>query len=314
MMKCPNCGAEIAANSKFCDSCGSQISYEMLREQELLNRPACPKCGSTNLQFRRENQGEVRGKNTKRVIHRTVGLCKDCGYTWYNSEDNTGKKNNMIWWVLGWIFFFPAPVMVLIWRKKNKWDIKIKIAVTIVFWILLFILSKTRNKDDAVAAEIRNAAPSPGQTVAVEAEAQRVENQREEESAAERTGEAESKTDYTDNSEDEQSPATNLRINELPVMNGTQTERIGTYSMCYMFSEDCTEEVLAEWYAEIKDKGYNWNIIRYVDFAGDENTGVYANYGLIEKDVRLADDGSILSSEGETIYLVNEDGSLSLLE
>ena len=139
-MKCPNCGAEISVNNKFCDSCGSQISYEMRREQEQLNKQGCPKCGSTNIQFRRENQGEVRGKNAKRIVHRTVGFCKDCGFTWYpNAEFQAPAKNNMIWWVLGWIFFFPAPVMVLIWRKKNKWNTKTRIIVTLIFWVL-FIL------------------------------------------------------------------------------------------------------------------------------------------------------------------------------
>lgn len=153
-MKCPNCGAEIGANSKFCESCGSQISYDMRREQEQLNKQGCPQCGSSNIQFKRENQGEIRGKNAKRVIHRTVGFCKDCGYTWYPSGANSApQKNNTVWWVLGWIFFFPAPVMVLIWRKKNTWDIKIKIGVTVAFWVLIFALGSCSNNSDTSTAE-----------------------------------------------------------------------------------------------------------------------------------------------------------------
>ncbi len=38
--------------------------------------------------------------------------------------------------------------MVLIWRKKNKWDIKIKIVVTIIFWILFFALGAFGNSTD----------------------------------------------------------------------------------------------------------------------------------------------------------------------
>ena len=149
-MKCPNCGAEIGANSKFCGSCGSQITYEMRREQEQVNKIGCPKCGSSSVEFRRENQGEVQGKSARQIIYRTVGFCKDCGYTWYTSDvsNDVPKKSNMIWWVLGWIFFFPAPVMVLIWRKKNTWDIKVKIAVTIAFWILLFVIGSTKKSGD----------------------------------------------------------------------------------------------------------------------------------------------------------------------
>lgn len=153
-MKCKSCGAEVT-NGKFCQFCGSQISYDMLREQEQMNKQGCPKCSSTNIEFKRENQGEIRGKQSKIVIHKTVGFCKDCGFTWYPSEEEVvpnkkvePKKNNMVWWVLGWIFFFPAPIMVLIWRKKNTWDIKVKIVVTVIFWLVFFIFGLTGNSDD----------------------------------------------------------------------------------------------------------------------------------------------------------------------
>ena len=151
-MQCSNCGAEIG-NSKVCEFCGAKISYEMRREQEQINKQGCPQCGSSNIQFRRENQGEIRGKKSKQVVHRTVGFCKDCGYTWYPSgANNAPQKNNLVWWILGWIFFFPAPVMVLIWRKKNTWDIKIKIAVTVVFWLLIFIIGGCNNSSGKSAS------------------------------------------------------------------------------------------------------------------------------------------------------------------
>ncbi len=149
-MKCPSCGAEIEQGSTICESCGSQIPYAMRRQQEQLNKQGCPSCGSSNIQFRRENQGEIRGKKSKQVVHRTVGFCKDCGYTWYpqSGANQISQKNNLVWWILGWIFFFPAPVMVLVWRKKNTWDIKIKIAVTVVFWILIFIIGGCNNNSE----------------------------------------------------------------------------------------------------------------------------------------------------------------------
>lgn len=153
-MKCPNCGAEIGT-SKFCQFCGSQITYGMKREQEKLNRQACFRCGSSNVQFKREKQGEIREKNTKHIINRTVGFCKDCGYTWYPEGANeASKKNNMVWWILGWIFFFPAPVMVLIWRKKNMWGIGLKIAVTVTFWLFMFIIGSNGN---SLSTEINEA-------------------------------------------------------------------------------------------------------------------------------------------------------------
>ncbi len=153
-MKCPNCGAEIG-NNKTCEYCGAQISLEMIKEQEQINKQGCPKCGSTNIKFNRENQGEIRGKNSKQIVHRTVGFCQDCGHTWYpNSTYNeVPKKNNLVWWILGWLFFFPAPVMILIWRKKNTWDIKVKIGVTVAFWIVFFIIGLSDGGSDSSTKE-----------------------------------------------------------------------------------------------------------------------------------------------------------------
>ena len=142
-MKCPYCGAEISNNSKVCEYCDSQISVTMQKEQEQLNKAACPKCGSTNIVFEREKQGEIAGKNSTAIIHSTVGVCKDCGYTWHATDNlDQPKKKNTIWWVLGWIFCWPVPAMVLIWRKKNKWDIKIKIVVTVALLLLIILLGR----------------------------------------------------------------------------------------------------------------------------------------------------------------------------
>ena len=150
-MKCPSCGGEIPSGSKVCTFCGSQISYDMKREQEQLNKQGCPKCGSSNVQFQRENQGEFRNANSKQVVHRTVGLCKDCGYTWYPSVaySEPPKKRNTALWVLGWLFCFPIPVMILIWRKKNTWEVKVKLIVTIVFWIIFIMIYALGGKSNS---------------------------------------------------------------------------------------------------------------------------------------------------------------------
>lgn len=66
-MKCNYCGAEISNNSKFCEFCGGQVSLEVRREQEQLNKAGCPRCGSTNISFSREKQGEIKGKNSVNV-------------------------------------------------------------------------------------------------------------------------------------------------------------------------------------------------------------------------------------------------------
>ena len=139
-MKCPSCGAEITPNSKFCESCGSQISYDMEREQEQLNKQGCPQCGSSNVVFNREKQGEITGKNGTAVVRRTVGVCKDCGYTWYTAGPAPEKKKMPTWvWVLGWLFIFPLPLTFLMLRKKDI-SPALKYGIIALGWIAYLIM------------------------------------------------------------------------------------------------------------------------------------------------------------------------------
>ena len=119
-MKCPNCGAEITGKAKFCGFCGSSITVQMLKEQEQLNKAGCPRCRSTNISFSREKQGELKGRRGTAVIRSTVGVCKDCGYTWQTDSNVSAPKKRRTWlWVLGWIFIFPLPLTILLLRKKQ---------------------------------------------------------------------------------------------------------------------------------------------------------------------------------------------------
>ncbi len=143
-MKCPNCGADIT-HGKYCEYCGTAISGRMLKEQEELNKSGCPQCGSTNVSFTREKQGEYHGANGTAIIHATVGVCKDCGYTWETSSHtdmrdfaNTviekPKKRRKVLWILGWIYIFPLP-LTLILLKKEKLNPLVKYGVIIAAWI-----------------------------------------------------------------------------------------------------------------------------------------------------------------------------------
>ena len=148
-MKCPNCGAEIGTG-RTCEFCGTEITLDMLKTQEQLNKTGCPNCHSTNIQFRRENQGEIRGKKSKKIVHKTVGFCKDCGYTWVpsgNGQQNSPKSR--LWlWVLGWICIFPLPLTILLLRKK---DMKpaVKYGIIAAAWILFILMGATGNKSDS---------------------------------------------------------------------------------------------------------------------------------------------------------------------
>lgn len=269
-MKCPNCGGDVTG--KFCEFCGSQITIDMKKEQEALNKVGCPNCGSTNIKFEREKQGEIKGKNGTAVVRATVGLCKDCGYTWRTTGNiQPTKKNNMLWWILGWIFFFPAPVMVLIWRKKCTWDTKIKIAVTVVFWILVFIIGgvgggseTSKGKDDSnigTIAEIKE-------------------------------------THIYDDAE------------IVDLMNGIGTSKIGTITVTYANQSECTEDALIDWFFNYvkANSDSNYHIIVYSDIP---QKGVYTiGSGFIQKDITLTaeNDGTYRTGDdaGSTYYIVDE--------
>ena len=142
-MVCPNCGAEIGNNTS-CEFCGTQITLDMQRTQEQLNKSGCPKCHSTNIQFKRENQGEVRGKNSKHIIHKTVGFCKDCGHTWFPTDVN--QENNSVDTDIhkteSWIFIFPVPLTILMLRKKEMKP-TIKYSIIAIAWIVYLIIGLT---------------------------------------------------------------------------------------------------------------------------------------------------------------------------
>lgn len=238
----------------------------------------CPSCGSVNVTFNREKQGEVRVKNGTVVIRSTVGFCKDCGYTWHIAgSGNQPKKNNMRWWVLGWIFFFPAPVMVLIWRKKCRWNIKIKIGVTVAFWLLIFVIGGMGNSDSS-SASITDASAGDN-TITVG------------------TANTTSRAHIYDDAE------------VLDLMNGTGTEKIGTITVAKANQADCTEDALYDWYVDYvkKNSDSNYHVIVYNDI---KNKGVYSNgFGFIQKDIAItSDNGTYMTGDdvGSTYYTVDE--------
>lgn len=145
-MKCPNCGADIQPNSRVCSFCNTPITVDMLKEQEQLQKQGCPRCGSTNITFQRESQGSFKSQNANRIIHQTVGLCKDCGNTWYvpiagfNNPNNAPQKKSKLWlWILGWIIIFPVPLTILLLRKKDM-NPKLKYGLIAAAFIVYFLI------------------------------------------------------------------------------------------------------------------------------------------------------------------------------
>lgn len=118
-MKCPNCGAE-NGNLAFCEFCGTPVAENIQSEQERPDKKGCPQCGSSNIQFKRETQGEVRGKKSKRVIHRTVGFCKDCGATWYPEQPGVTKKAKKPLYKRWWFWLIVVALLASVFTPKDN--------------------------------------------------------------------------------------------------------------------------------------------------------------------------------------------------
>ncbi len=146
-MNCPSCGAELKPGNQFCEACGKQISYDMKREQEQMNKQGCPICHSSNVTFNREKQSEIKGKNGTQIIRHTVGVCKDCGHTWF-IDDNSSEGKPKLWlWILGWICIFPVPLTILMLRKKDLSN-SVKYGVIAASWIVYLLIGLFGSPND----------------------------------------------------------------------------------------------------------------------------------------------------------------------
>ena len=300
-MKCPNCGAEIGTN-RVCDSCGSHITYDMLREQEQLNKAGCPKCGSSNITFRRENQGEVRGKKSKRIIHETVGFCKDCGATWTTTSGHaTGKRKTWLW-VLGWICIFPLPLTILMLRKK---DMKpaIKYGIIAVAWIVFLLIGVAGNAGDKGP----ESATSQSVEETSDAAQSKIEGSADNTKEQRGIGATDGISDSTESEE-----------GIVDLMNGFGTEKIGTITVLHRNQAECTEEAIIDWYFNYVQlhSDCNYHVIVYED---NPTKGIYSNgKSFIQRDVALIEEKngvySIGDDAGSTYYTVDTDNKTLVVQ
>ena len=55
------------------------------------------------------------------------------------SSNETPKRKTWLW-VIGWIFCFPIPIMILVWRKRSRLPLWAKIVITVVTWLFTLVL------------------------------------------------------------------------------------------------------------------------------------------------------------------------------
>lgn len=120
----------------------------------------CPNCKGTNILIKREATNAYRSGSSYKwssnyrtrssstsIRHQTVGVCKDCGYTWTLQSDPTilgclvGGIVRCIVWVFK-ISFYPIPLSIWLWKRKMNVFIKILLTLFIIAsYIGLFIFS-----------------------------------------------------------------------------------------------------------------------------------------------------------------------------
>ncbi len=139
---CPKCGANLRIDADrekvFCEYCGAQVLID--NEVQHIQYDNVEQAGYEFEKGRQRAKKEASMQNQSNNAPATPPK----------------EKNNTLLWVLGWIFFFPAPVMVLIWRKKNTWDVKMKLLVTAVFWIAIFAIGSIGNKQSPETTQTKD--------------------------------------------------------------------------------------------------------------------------------------------------------------
>ncbi len=160
-MKCKNCGAEISSEEKKCPFCECEVVadtpeqtssttinnyYGSAPKNEETNS-VCPKCGGNRIKFKREEIGSKKGKKSRDVLYRTVGICQDCGHTW-DTTASDGKRSHSAWWWILVVLFFPISLSIWFYKTdKIKLDKKYRIIILVVVWIILLILGKVSPSD-----------------------------------------------------------------------------------------------------------------------------------------------------------------------
>ena len=120
-IKCPNCGASIepleTTDKIVCEFCGSAFELENKTSEVNVN-----------------NNAEVDGYNFEKGRQRAINE------TIRENEIAEKKKKNLVWWVLGWILFFPIPLSVIIY-KNEKWSKPVRIILIVALWAILCVYS-----------------------------------------------------------------------------------------------------------------------------------------------------------------------------
>lgn len=128
-MKCKNCGnvLKLEPEQKDIDCEYCHAKYKLDDEVQHIKYDDMEQAG-----YEME-KGKIRArKEAKEEIEYEKQLRQQA------IKEEEMRKKNLKWWILGWIFMFPIPLTILIWR--SKWDKNKKIICTIALWVIILII------------------------------------------------------------------------------------------------------------------------------------------------------------------------------
>ena len=124
-MNCPNCGSKLTINKEsgvcFCDSCGGEF---LLDDESITHHVEFDNAEDAGYEFekgRQKAQAEARRNTTYNSAPRS------------QTANAQPKKRHLGWWIVGWIFFFPIPLTILVYRSKSLPQ-KAKVIILSVLW------------------------------------------------------------------------------------------------------------------------------------------------------------------------------------
>ena len=124
----------MAQSSLKCSQCNGDMTFDSNRKVFI-----CKYCGNVESV---DESDDVQIQRIKSQAYKDVEMARQ--QTELQKEqmyyDEERKKKNLVWWVLGWICFFPVPLTILIWRNEEM-DKKTKGILTAAVWIGVLIVT-----------------------------------------------------------------------------------------------------------------------------------------------------------------------------
>ena len=124
----------MAQSSLKCSQCNGDMTFDSNRKVFI-----CKYCGNVESV---DESDDVQIQRIKSQAYKDVEMARQ--QTELQKEqmyyDEERKKKNLVWWVLGWICFFPVPLTILIWRNKEM-DKKTKGILTAAVLIGVLIVT-----------------------------------------------------------------------------------------------------------------------------------------------------------------------------